>query len=40
MAVKSGPERRYRKGISMVKLAEMFPDEQAAVEEVGVGHLS
>ncbi len=31
MAVKSGPGRSYRKGISMVKLAEMFPNEEAAV---------
>ena len=29
MAVKSGPGRSYRKGISMVKLAEMFPNEEA-----------
>ena len=31
MAVKSGLGRRYRKGISMAKLAEVFPNEQAAV---------
>ena len=34
-----GPGKSYRKGISLIEIMEMFPDEATAVDQYGVARI-